>query len=80
VVFTSFSKSHILFEIHICDQAPGTFGRFTTIPLLSTKLPEKKDGDAIGSLSQGAARARRNTPVPAALPAGYGVELVKMLT
>jgi hypothetical protein len=48
--FTIFSKSHILFEIHICDQAPGIFGRFTTIPLHRTKIPEKKDGDAIGSL------------------------------
>jgi hypothetical protein len=78
--FKRFSKSHILLEIHICDQAPGTFSRFTTIPLLRTKLPEKKDGDTIGSVGQGAARTRRNPPVPAALPAGKGIELVQILT
>jgi hypothetical protein len=50
------------------------------MPSIYTKLPEKKEGDAIGSLDQGAARARRNPPVPAALPVGWGVEEVCELT
>jgi hypothetical protein len=46
------------------------------MPLVHEKLPGKNEEDAIGSLGLGAARARRNLPVPAALSAGQGVEEV----
>jgi hypothetical protein len=47
--FTGISKTHILFEIHFCDQAPDSFRFLTSGSLLCTQDPGKNGEDAIGS-------------------------------
>jgi hypothetical protein len=51
--FQRFNKSILLFGNPTFAQAPGTFQCFTDMPSVYTKLPEKEEGDAIGSPGHG---------------------------
>jgi hypothetical protein len=57
----------LLFEIRFYTEVPGNFCRFTTIPLLYTKLPAKEKCLAMFPLGVGAARPAGIPVRPAAL-------------
>jgi hypothetical protein len=65
---------HVLFENPTFAQAPGTFQYFTDMPSVYTKLPEKKEGDAIGSPGYGSGGSDQNPAAPAVGSAGEGGE------
>jgi hypothetical protein len=71
--FTRFSKSHLLFEIHFCEQAPGSINSSQLLPSVHTKHPGK-EGVAMWPLGGGDGAARRNPAGPAAPLAGEGAE------
>jgi hypothetical protein len=51
--FLRFSTRALLFEIRFYTEAPGSFQKLTSIPLVHRKAPGKKKGKAIGSLAMG---------------------------
>jgi hypothetical protein len=68
------AKGQTLFNKPTFTKAPGTFQYFTDMPSIYTKLPEKKEGDAIGSPSHGGGGSGQNPATPAAGSAGKGGE------
>jgi hypothetical protein len=68
------AKGQTLFKKPTFTQARGTFQYFTDMPSVYTTLPEKKEGDAIGSPSHGGGGSGQNPAAPAAGSAGEGAE------
>jgi hypothetical protein len=67
--FLRISNSHILLKLQLFTKAPGTFSKFTTMPLLRTKHPGNNSDLAMWPLGAVAGVARRNpasSPVSAA--------------
>jgi hypothetical protein len=63
-------NSQILLKLQLFTKAPRTFQYFTDMPSVYTKLPEKKEGDAIGSPGHGSGGSGQNQAAPAAGSAG----------
>jgi hypothetical protein len=60
--FTRISKTHILFEIHFCDQAPDSFDSSRRYPRFTQNTPRRRREMQLGPRAMGVA-------VPAKIPA-----------
>jgi hypothetical protein len=68
--FLSLSKSPLLLKIWFYTEAPGSFQKLRSMPLVHKKAPGKKEGKAIGSLAMGRRRLAGIPAAPMAVPAG----------